>query len=117
MTAEAVEAFATLSGDWNPLHVSTDYAATTVLQRPIAHGMLLGAFVSRLVGMYLPGRRSLWVSSAFDFVDPVYPGDLLKVTGEIASKHEAVSTVVVKVQIKLHSGQLALRGKAVVKLL
>jgi acyl dehydratase len=117
LTAEAITAFAALSGDFNPLHVDPEYAASTRFEKPIAHGMLLGAFVSRLIGMYLPGRRSLWLSASFDFAEAAYAGDELEVVGEIDSKHDGISTVVLKVLITVLPSRPALRGKAVVKIL
>lgn len=117
ITEQSIAAFAALSGDFNPLHLEQAYAETVGFAKPIAHGMLLGAFVSRLVGMHLPGRRSLWLSASFDFVEPVYPGDEIEVAGEIASTHLAVSTLVVRVLVTVLPARIAVRGKAVVKIL
>ncbi len=76
--------FAELSGDFNPLHVDTLFAAETQFGKPIAHGMLLMAFASRVLGMYIPGRECIIISSKSEFPNPVlYPqkvvveGDLL----------------------------------------
>lgn len=62
-----VGAFAALSGDLNPLHVDPEYAATTEYGRPIAHGALLIALVSRVLGMHIPGTKSLILSMRVKF--------------------------------------------------
>src|SRR5580693_2280738 len=53
--AEDVELFATVSGDQNPLHTSEEFASRTRFGRRVVHGMLLGSYVSALVGLHCPG--------------------------------------------------------------
>jgi len=43
ITNEDVLAFADLSGDVNPVHLSDDFAAGTIFKRRIAHGLLTGS--------------------------------------------------------------------------
>lgn len=50
VSAERVMAYAEASGDHNPLHIDPAFAATTEFGGPIAHGMLLLAYLSRLMG-------------------------------------------------------------------
>lgn len=50
ISAERVMAYAEASGDHNPLHIDPAFAATTEFGGPIAHGMLLLAYLSRLMG-------------------------------------------------------------------
>ena len=50
VTDELVRAFAEVSGDFNPLHLDEEFAATTRFGRRIAHGMLSGAFISAVLG-------------------------------------------------------------------
>ena len=52
---ELEEDFATISGDFNPLHIDEQYAKKTKFGKRVCHGMVLASFFSRLVGMYLPG--------------------------------------------------------------
>ena len=59
ITAEDVQGFAALSGDFNPLHLDAEFARKTTFGRPVVHGMLLGSFVSRMIGMQLPGAGAL----------------------------------------------------------
>ena len=114
---EDVEAFARLSGDFNPLHVDPQYAAQTQFGRPIVHGMFLGSLLSCLVGMHLPGRRCLYVSQSLDFLQPVHVGDELEITGEVQHKQDALRTIVIQTEIRILPEQLAVRGKAHVKVL
>ena len=62
VTESMVNEFAKISGDFNPLHMDEQYAKSTKFGRRVCHGMLLASFFSRLVGMYLPGKNSLYFS-------------------------------------------------------
>jgi NAD(P)-dependent dehydrogenase (short-subunit alcohol dehydrogenase family)/acyl dehydratase len=96
---EDVRRFAALSGDHSPLHVDQAYCATTEFGRPIAHGALLAGFVSRMLGMHIPGRRSVILSMNLRFPKPVlYPTEL-RVEGELAGFHATRNSGTVKVQI------------------
>ena len=53
--AAEVEAFATLSEDFNPLHLDPAFAATTAFERPIVHGMLLARSTDRRVPFFCAG--------------------------------------------------------------
>ena len=46
-----VNDFAKISGDFNPLHMSDEYASTTNFEKRVCHGMLLASFFSQLIGM------------------------------------------------------------------
>ena len=101
ITPEDVHTFATLSGDENPLHLDTTYAETTIFKETIVHGMLTASLFSTLVGMYLPGKRCLYLSQSLFFKKPVHIGDTLLITGTVLSKSEAtkiltLSTVVTR---------------------
>ena len=49
VTAERVRAYADASGDHNPIHLDEHFAATTPFGGTIAHGMLLLAYLSRVL--------------------------------------------------------------------
>ncbi len=49
LTQELINQYATLSGDFNPLHVNPDYAMNTPFGGTIAHGMLLLGLISALI--------------------------------------------------------------------
>jgi 3-hydroxybutyryl-CoA dehydratase len=107
------EQFAVLSGDFSPLHTDEDYASRTPYGRRIVYGMYLGALMSRLIGMYLPGRRSLCLAQSLDFIQPVYIGDEVEVSGEVQRKQDTTRTLILRTAI--HAGPeriQVVRGKA-----
>ena len=65
----------------------------------LVHGMFLASLVSCLVGMHLPGSRSVCLSQSFDFVGPVYAGDEVEVIGEVVKKQDATQTLVIRTEV------------------
>jgi NAD(P)-dependent dehydrogenase (short-subunit alcohol dehydrogenase family)/acyl dehydratase len=83
--AEDVEAFASLSGDYNPLHTDESYAALTNYRRCIVHGAFQVGLASTMAGMYLPGRNVVIGSMRSRFPSPLYVPSEVVVQGEITS--------------------------------
>lgn len=111
-----VRAFAEVSGDHNPLHMDDAYARTTSFGSRIVHGMFLGALVSRLVGMQLPGKRALLMKESLEFKKPVRIGDTVNVSGRLASKSDA--TRLIEIELSVSSGDdLVASGSAHVRVL
>lgn len=116
VSSEDVHAFAQISGDKNPLHSDPVYAETTLFKRPIVHGMLLGSLCSTLVGMYLPGKRCLYLSQTLAFKKPVYAGDTVVVQGTVVAK--SISTHVLTISISIQCGkEEVVGGSAMVRVL
>ena len=99
ISARLIEQFCQLSGDFHPLHVDRAYAVKAGFLDVVAHGALIMAFGSRMIGMNIPGRRALLMSQKADFIAPAYPGDVLTYWGKIVRvrKSLAVATVIVAV--------------------
>ena len=72
VTAEVVEDFARVSGDYNPIHLDDAYATMTSFGSRIAHGALIVSFVSGLLGTDLPGPGTVAISLDLKFRKPVY---------------------------------------------
>lgn len=107
-----ISEFATLSGDYNPLHVDKNYAATTSFRKPICHGMLLGSFFSRLVGMHLPGKNALYFSQTLNFQAPCFASDVVSVEGEVIDKSDATKIITLKTAIYNQQGNCLVDGIA-----
>ena len=113
---EDVATFAQLSGDQNPLHTDDVYAEATQFKKKVVHGMFLGALVSRLVGMRLPGRHALLLRESLEFKKPVMIGDTVTVTGTLVQKSDATRLIEIKVSITVDETVVA-RGAVTVRLL
>lgn len=81
-----LQLFAEITGDFNPLHFDDEYARQTQFGGRIIPGLLTASFLSRLIGMMLPGRQALYLSQDFKFIKPVYIGDRLTITGTVIEK-------------------------------
>ncbi len=86
VTPNHIKWYAKMSGDYNPLHMDDDYAATTIFGRRIAHGPIGGALVARIIGMQLPGLGTLAYNLKVNFIAPVYPGDEITAIVEATDK-------------------------------
>lgn len=83
LTDDDVRAFATASGDCNPLHVDDDFARTTVFGRRICHGMLTAGTISAAFAEVMPGPGWVYVSQSLKFRAPVYIGDSVTAKVEV----------------------------------
>lgn len=95
-TEKDVKDFTKLSGDENPLHTDENYASKTKFGQKLVHGMLVGSLCSTLVGMYMPGKRCLYLDQTLSFKNPVFINDKLTVAGKVLSK--SISTGIWKFQ-------------------
>jgi acyl dehydratase len=115
VTEVDIESFALLTGDWNPLHMDRAYAQRAGYRDRIVHGALLAGWISRLIGMEIPGRQSLLLSTKIDHVAPTFPKDKLEVSGTIQSVHREQGVVLLNVYIRC-GGEVRARGVAMVKI-
>ena len=99
ITEPMVDDFAKLSGDFSPIHVDEDYATTTNFKKRVAPSMLLASVLSRLVGMYLPGKHALYFSQSLNFRSPCFIGDTITVSGIVIDKSQ--STKILKIESKI----------------
>ena len=116
ITDEIYRAFLVASRDVNPLHVDDDFARAAGFDEKVSHGALLNAFVSHFVGMVMPGRRSLLLSTDIRYVSPCHVGDVIQIRGKIAQRVESQSVVVLTCELENQSrGRLAARARVQVK--
>lgn len=67
--------FATVSTDFNAVHMDEEYARTTPFGGRIAHGMLSASLLSAVLGNQLPGPGVVYLSQSLRFRAPVRIGD------------------------------------------
>ncbi|TDN44520.1 MaoC family dehydratase, partial [Azoarcus indigens] len=66
--------FSGVSGDTNPVHLDSEFAAASMFKERIAHGMLSAAFISAVFGTKLPGPGCIYLSQNLKFKAPVKIG-------------------------------------------
>lgn len=96
ITKAMLDAFASVTGDVNPMHLDDHYAKSHGFDGRLAYGMLTASFYSTLAGVYLPGRRCLLQSCNASFSKPVYVGDRLTVRGKVTNVDERFSRIEIK---------------------
>ena len=114
ITESMLNDFAKLSGDYNPLHMSEEYASSTSFKKRICSGMFLASFFSTLVGMYLPGKHALHISQSSNFINPCFIDEKITVEGEVVDKSLATKIIKLKTTITNESGKTIIDGNAVV---
>lgn len=78
-----VIAFADLSGDRNPIHLSDHFASKTRFGERIVHGLYTASLISTVIGMYLPGPGAVYLSQTLNFKAPVKIGDTVITTVKV----------------------------------
>lgn len=94
-----IDAFAALSGDVSPLHMDAEFARARGFRGRVAHGALISSYVSRLLGVSLPGRDCLLHSLNMRYLLPVHAGDTILVRLTVRQISAAVRTVVLDVDV------------------
>ena len=112
VTEEMMRSFLTLSGDENPLHTDEEFARKQGYQNKVVYGLLTTSFISRLVGVLLPGKYCLLQGVDLKYSRPVYVGDILIVRGVVDELHESVQRMTVKVEIINQDEKKVVKGKA-----
>jgi acyl dehydratase len=75
------------------------YAEKTRFKKRVCHGMLLASLFSRLTGMYLPGKGSLYFSQSLNFISPAFIDDKVTVEGEIVKISRSTGIITLKTRI------------------
>jgi len=117
VTEDLVRRFSDLSLDDNPIHLDADWAREHGYPRPVAHGMIALAALSRLIGTKLPGPGSIWMDQKLEFQAPVYQGDTLQASVTVERVSKAARVVILQVRV-VHrdKGTPILEGSARVKI-
>jgi acyl dehydratase len=123
LTERDIDAFAAISGDYDPIHVDAAHARTTPYGRRIAHGILSMALLSTVSAMISArarerGSRGTSVSMGYDrirFLKPVFIGDTLTARYTILEVDAATRRSRAKVEVAKADGELAVVGEHIMK--
>jgi len=112
-----VVAFATLTGDFNPVHVDADAAAASPFGGRIVHGMLTASLLSTLLAMQLPGPGAIYLGQTLRFLRPVKLGDSVTARVEITALNLEKRRMTLATTIRNDRGKTVVDGAATVQLL
>lgn len=116
ITETDVGLFAGITGDFNPVHISSEAAKQSMFGERIAHGMLSASLISTVIGMYVPGPGTIYLEQSLKFLKPVKIGDTLTAESwieEIANLEKGILRLANKVYNQ--DGVCVIDGYSVVK--
>lgn len=113
ITDKMVRQFAELSGDRNPIHLDDNYASSTIFKRRIAHGMILGALISRCLTQTI-GTGGIYRAQTLKFYNPVFIDDEITFELTITKVHKRSGMGVVETVAKKANGDVVAKGEATI---
>jgi 3-hydroxybutyryl-CoA dehydratase len=105
-----VNEFAKITGDFSPIHMEEGFARTTKFKQRISHGMLVGSFFSRLVGMHLPGKNGVLLSYSIKHLLPCFLDQEILVKGIVMDKSNSTRIITLKATITDSFGKTLIDG-------
>ncbi|HAX99259.1 MAG TPA: enoyl-CoA hydratase [Candidatus Atribacteria bacterium] len=115
ITEADVFAFAGISGDFNPLHVSEKFAKNSIFKGRIAHGLLSAALIDYTL-TDLVGLGGIHISQSCRFKAPVKIGDSITVESVVVDLHDEKKRLKISSTLKNQNEVVVLIGEAEVML-
>ena len=109
-----IELYARASGDYNPIHIDHEFAASTQFGGTIAHGMMVAAAISEMMATAF-GRD--WADNGkmkIRFRAPVKPGRKITALGSVKNvvQTDQGDRVLCAVSVVTDEGETAIAGQA-----
>ena len=114
ITEADIELFAEVSGDFNPIHMSEEYAQKTFFGGRIAHGVIAIGLLSA-AATKLPGTVIL-LSMSNRFLKPVRIGDTITAAIEATAVRKEKGIVTLKSTCTNQHGEVVVEGETIVRL-
>jgi 3-hydroxybutyryl-CoA dehydratase len=111
VSAEKIETFAELTGDFNPIHMDAEFAAKSMFGKRIAHGALSASLISAILGNDLPGPGAIFLELNMRFRKPAFIDDEIVARAEVVEIKEKYGHVKMKVTCSVN-GKVIIRGTA-----
>jgi 3-hydroxybutyryl-CoA dehydratase len=114
LTERDIALFGETSGDINPVHFDEEYAATTLFESRIAHGIWSAGLISTVIGIVMPGPGSIYISQDLKFKRPVRIGDTLTAILTVKEKIEKRQYIVLDCKVVNQNDEVVTQGEATV---
>ncbi|MDF3312238.1 MaoC/PaaZ C-terminal domain-containing protein [Rhodococcus sp. T2V] len=88
-----ITSFAELTGDWHEVHTNESWAASSVQGKVVAHGLLVLSYAAGLMqrGGVFDDKAIAFLDLQWKILEPVFPGDTIWVTVEVADSRRSTS--------------------------
>ena len=110
---EALSKYAGASGDHNPIHIDIDFARKYGMDDVISHGMLIMAYLGRMLTNWVPQTALRSYKVRFASMTRVH--SIITCSGRVAEKLDG-NQVRVEIQAADQDGDVKLVGEAVIRL-
>ena len=116
--AKNIYLYAQVSGDFNPIHIDKEFGEASQFGSNIAHGMMVAACISELMGANFGSSWNKTGKMKIKFSSPVFPGDVIKTSGFIKKVAQIgrKSLVQCTVSISKQTGEKGISGDTSVTL-
>jgi 3-hydroxybutyryl-CoA dehydratase len=115
ITEQDMRDFATLTGDFNPIHLDDKFAEKTMFKGKIAHGILIAGLISAALSKF-PGVI-IYLSQNLRFPKPVRAGEVIEATAEVMEKVEERSELKLKTTCRNQRDEIVVEGEAQIMVL
>lgn len=116
ITQVQIAKFAGASGDFNPIHLDSDFAQKNGLESTISHGMLVMGIIGQLISSTF--KMESVQKFSINFIKVTKPGDILTVNGTIKKKYELDNCKYIACELfvkEIQSNEIKASGQAVLK--
>jgi 3-hydroxybutyryl-CoA dehydratase len=113
VTEKMVQQFGEMCGDFNPMHFDEEYAQKTRFKGRIAHGMIVGALISRALNDGL-GGGGIYLSQNMKFVNPVRINDAITVNIKVLSVRKEKGLASIETNAVNQNGEFVVKGDAMI---
>ncbi len=114
VTDADVKLFAGVSGDLNPVHINDAYAKDSIFKQRVAHGGLINALFSTVLGTQLPGYGTIYMRQDSKFIKPVFLGDTVKAVVTVKEINEEKHRVILETTAYNQNDEPVVVGQATV---
>ncbi len=114
ITEKDIDNFAEVSGDFNPIHMSQEYAEKTFFGGRIAHGVISIGLISAALAK-IPGLV-IYLSQTVKFLKPVRIGDTITVIAEVVEARKDKGIITLNNTCLNQGGETVVEGESVLRL-
>lgn len=109
-----VYGFAGIVGDFNAVHINKEYAKTTIFKDRIAHGVIGAGLISTVIGTYLPGEGTVYLSQSTKFIKPIYFGDTITAIVRVIEKNDEKNRIKFYTKCINQNDDMIIEGESIV---